>query len=270
MSGAALAPAIARPLLLHTIIARARLLFAVIPLSLCVVGIRAAAWIAPHSTLRLLPALDPSVLSSFIAAAIFVVALLLNGVMSDYKESEKLPSEIESLFTSLHAQARHGPRVKGFDSQPTLRAIHRMLLAFARFLDGTYDYGTALEEFSQGEDALMFELDSKGCAGGSSTQLFNLRAKMSRINIIRETSFLPAAYMLADSLVSLVLTLLIITRNPSAETGYVNAAVFSCLFLCEFGARRSSPALRPRKKEEDRTRPQTNPIAHPLYQTCPF
>ena len=54
---------------------------------------------------------------------------------------------------------------------------------------------------------------------------------MSRINVIRETSFLPAAYMLADGLVALVLALLITSKNASAETGYVNAAVFSCLFL---------------------------------------
>ena len=66
-------------------IARARLLFAAIPLALIVVGVRAATWLAPESTFRLLPSLDPSVLSSFIAAAIFVIALLLNGVMADYK-----------------------------------------------------------------------------------------------------------------------------------------------------------------------------------------
>lgn len=77
----------------------------------------------------------------------------------------------------------------------------------------------------------MFELDSRGAAGATNTHLFNLRAKMSRINIIRETSFLPVAYMLADGLVSLVLALLITTKNLSPETGYVNAAVFSCLFL---------------------------------------
>ena len=77
----------------------------------------------------------------------------------------------------------------------------------------------------------MFELDSRGAAGATNTHLFNLRAKMSRINIIRETSFLPVAYMLADGLVSLVLALLITTKNASPETGYVNAAVFSCLFL---------------------------------------
>jgi hypothetical protein len=70
---------------------------------------------------------------------------------------------------------------------------------------------------------------------------------MSRINIIRETSFLVTAYMLADGLVCLVLALLITTRTPSAETGYVNAAVFSCLFLCAFGAqtRAFSPKMHP-------------------------
>ena len=71
--------------LLYAFIARARLLFAAIPLALIVVGVRAATWLAPESTFRRLPSLDPSVLSSFIAASIFVIALLLNGVMADYK-----------------------------------------------------------------------------------------------------------------------------------------------------------------------------------------
>lgn len=200
-------------------------------MALVVVGIRAAAWTAPNSAFRQLPSLDPTVLSTFIAAAIFVIALLLNGVMADYKESEKLPVEIEALFTSLHAQARHGSRLKGFDPLPSLRAIHSMLHALARFLDDTCKYDAALEEFSQSEDALMYELDSKGAVGTTATHLYNLRSKFSRINVIRETSFLPAAYMLADGLVSLVLALLITTKNASPETGYVNAAVFSCLFL---------------------------------------
>ena len=129
---------------------------------MCVVGIRAAVWTAPDSTFRLLPTLDPTVLSSFIAAAIFVIALLLNGVMADFKESERAPGEIESSLTSLHAQTRHGSRFKKFDPQPALRALHRILLALARFLDGSIAYSAALEEFSQGEDALLFELDSRG------------------------------------------------------------------------------------------------------------
>ena len=121
--------------------------------------------------------------------------------------------------------------MKGFDPLPSLRAIQRMLHALARFLDDSHSYSAALEEFSQGEDTLLFELDSKGTLGTVPTHLFNLRAKMSRIQVIRETSFLPAAYMLADGLVALVLALLITTKNPSAETGYTNAAVFSCLFI---------------------------------------
>ena len=38
-------------------------------------------------------------LSSLVAATVFLLGFLLNGVLSDYKESEKLPGEIStSLF----------------------------------------------------------------------------------------------------------------------------------------------------------------------------
>ena len=216
---------------LYPVIARARLLFAVAPLSLCVVAIRAGAWESPNSSFRSMPDLDPSVLTAFIAAAIFVLAFLLNGVMADFKESERLPGEIEALFTALHAQVRHGSRLKNFNPLPALRAIHRILLALARFLDATLTYSAALDELSKGEDALMFELDSRGALGYTGPNMLSLRSKMSRIHIIRETSFLSVAYMLADGLVALVLALLVTTKNPSRETGYVNAAVFSYLFL---------------------------------------
>ena len=45
--------------------------------------------------------MDPIVFRSFIGLVIFVAAMLLQGVVQDYKESEKMASQIFSAFQAL-------------------------------------------------------------------------------------------------------------------------------------------------------------------------
>ena len=147
-----------------------------------------------------------------------------------WKEAEKLPCEVEALFTSLHAQSRHAAKLKKMDIVPALTAIHGMLLSWARFLDTTWTYEQALSALSMNEDALFFELDSHGSTGSCAMHLANIRAKMARLHVIRGTSFFLPAYTLSDGIVSIVLGLLV-TSKVGQATGYVNAFVFSCLFI---------------------------------------
>ena len=217
---------------LHFFVARLWLAAVVIPLGLLATGIRAAIW-SPSSGFPALPALEPSVVSGFISAAIFVMALLVNGVLADFKETEKMPCELESYFTSLHAQARHGSRLKGFDAAPALAALHGLLLAAARMLDGggSASYDSALAAFSACEDAFMLELDSRGAVGSCAMHLTNARGRLARAHVVRESSFLLPAYTLTDGLVAVVVVLLVLTRQASEVTGFVNCFVFTCLFF---------------------------------------
>ena len=217
---------------LFFLVSRYRLALFVAPLSAAVVGARAAVWQSPSSGFATLSAqLEPSVVSGFISAAIFVTALLVSGVMADYKEAERFPCELEAAFSSLYAQARHASRLKSFDAAPALVALHGLLLTAARYFDSSATYVEAAAALAAHEDALMLELDSRGAAGTASAQLAALRAKLARAHIVRETSFLPPAYTLVDSLVAIVVLLLVLTRQASDVTGYVNAAVFSFLFF---------------------------------------
>ena len=47
--------------------------------------------------------LDPSVFRSFIWLVVFVATVLVQGVVYDYKESEKMSSEFFSAFQGLTA-----------------------------------------------------------------------------------------------------------------------------------------------------------------------
>ena len=43
-----------------------------------------------------------SLVSALISGVIFTIAILLTGVMTDYKESEKIPGELAASIKSLH------------------------------------------------------------------------------------------------------------------------------------------------------------------------
>ena len=217
--------------LLFFFLSRFRIAMYVLPLSAAVAGVRAAIWLPASSDFAALPWLEPSVVSGFIAAAIFVMALLVSGVMSDYKETERFPCDLEALFTSLLALTRHGARLRRFDAAPALAALHAMLLTTARFLDASATYGQVCAALAAHEEVLLWELDTRGAAGAATAHLAGLRGKIARAHIVRRTSFLLTAYTLTDSLVIIVVALLVLTHQTSAVTGYVNTFIFSYLFF---------------------------------------
>ena len=159
------------------------------------------------------------------------MALLVSGVMSDYKETERFPCDLEALFTSLLALTRHGARLRRFDAAPALAALHAMLLTTAQFLDASATYGQVCAALAAHEEVLLWELDTRGAAGAATAHLAGLRGKIARAHIVRRTSFLLTAYTLTDSLVIIVVTLLVLTHQTSAVTGYVNTFIFSYLFF---------------------------------------
>ena len=61
-------------------------------------------------------------LSSLVAATVFLLGFLLNGVLSDYKESEKLPGELStSLFCSQRKSRPYPFILLALRSRKTLR-----------------------------------------------------------------------------------------------------------------------------------------------------
>ncbi len=68
-----------------------------VPLVALVIGLKTLAWVWNWQILDLNP-----LFTGLIAAAIFLLGFLISGILSDYKESEKLPGElalsIETLF----------------------------------------------------------------------------------------------------------------------------------------------------------------------------
>jgi hypothetical protein len=97
------------------VVARWRVALVSLPVAAVCGGVRYAIW-KPNSQLPNPLAsgwfVDSSVLTGFISASIFVLAILVNGIMADYKESERIPGEIESALQALLARKRAHQEVR--------------------------------------------------------------------------------------------------------------------------------------------------------------
>ncbi len=76
-------------------------------------------------------------LSSLVAATVFLLGFLLNGVLSDYKESEKLPGELSTSLFLLAKEIKAIPiHTPGAPIKEDVEAIYYLCVSIIRWIKG--------------------------------------------------------------------------------------------------------------------------------------
>lgn len=174
-----------------------------------------------------------------ISANVFLMGFLITGVVSDYKESEKLPGEIAcSLETIvddcliLHASGKREIATSLFDYiSNTLPMIvdwfHKKVRTtelMAR-ISGLNEHFRALESHTQPNFIARLKQEQS-----------QLRRLITRIHTIRETDFNPAAYAIVEIISAILCTGLIFAKiDPARESiffvGFVSFFLVYMIFL---------------------------------------
>jgi hypothetical protein len=154
--------------------------------------------------------------TSLIAGTIFLIGFLISGVLSDYKESEKLPSELSASIKNLYDDAY--TIYKGKNSQNAARFIEFQKEFTHSLTDWFYKKeGTAsmLKKISQMND-FFIELDNEGIQPGyiikMKNEQNNLRKMILRIDTIRDTDFIGSAYAILEAMGFLIALCLVIIK----------------------------------------------------------
>jgi hypothetical protein len=142
-----------------------------------------------------------SLYSGLVTATVFLIGFLLAGTLTDFKESEKLPSEIagrietiadecEILFVDKSAQP----------ARDCLEHLEEISTAISAWLHGRGDSQTVMEKIQRlNLDFLAFEpLTQPNFIVRLKQEQSALRLLVLRINTIRETSFVGAGYLIAE------------------------------------------------------------------------
>jgi hypothetical protein len=156
--------------------------------------------------------------SGLVAATVFLLGFLLAGTLADYKESERLPGELAArteaiadecqiLFEDKEAQAARGCLEHLAGLARTLNSWLRGQQEVEAPLDGIQGLNPFFLEFEPlTQPNFIVRLKQEQSA---------LRLLVTRINTIKETSFVGAGYLIAEiTSALLVISLLIANIAP--------------------------------------------------------
>lgn len=186
-----------------------------------------------------------TLLTSAIGGAIFIIGFLLSGVLSDYKESERLPADIRVALEAIHDDAVcfAEPRAD-FEINP-LRTILVNILKTLRIGLGHRGAHRDLQPVIAEVDKLtplFAQMDSLGMPANFIVRLRGqqdqLRRCLFRIYHIQSMQFVPSVYILVKTLVAaIVLLLLFLETEGSPGTalifGFISYMFIYALYLIE-------------------------------------
>jgi hypothetical protein len=174
--------------------------------------------------------------SGIIAANVFLMGFLLSGVLSDYKESEKIPGEIASSINNIYSELiyLHDDKnlIKSKESllfcQELTKSIldwfHRKektpnLIAKTRYLNSLF---ARIENDTQANYIVRLK-----------NEMSNLSKTIIRVDTIRDTNFISTGYQIAISITALMCFGLIFSQiDPFYESlFFVGVISFLMIFL---------------------------------------
>lgn len=154
--------------------------------------------------------------SSLVAGTIFLIGFLISGVLTDYKESEKLPSELAATLRNLYDDAL--TIRKGKDSKAAKEFINfqRSLISFIDdWLYKKVKMKILLDKISSMNDYFV-ALEKEGVQANyiikMKNEQNNMRKIIMRIDTIRDTEFIGSAYAIVEAMGFLTVSGLLIIR----------------------------------------------------------
>lgn len=154
--------------------------------------------------------------TSLVAGTIFLIGFLISGVLSDYKESEKMPSELSVVFKSMYDDAYSIFKLK--ESAKALDFIEYQKSLLDLVFDWLYkrvETEVLLEEILKINDYLV-QFEKEGVAANYIIKLKNeqvaLRKMILRIDTIRDTNFIGSAYAIVEAMGAVIAFGLIIIK----------------------------------------------------------
>lgn len=174
--------------------------------------------------------------SGIVAANVFLLGFLLSGVLADYKESERLPGE---LAASLETMADEAATVYEFKQAEAARQLLDSLLALSQSIQNWFHKQAPTRQLMAALGSLnhcFFGLEGVTQANFIARlkqEQSNVRRMLIRIHTIRETSFIPSGYLIADITTILLLIGLVLSKiEPFYESlFFVGVITFLLRFL---------------------------------------
>jgi hypothetical protein len=175
---------------------------------------------------------------SAIAGATFICSFLLSGLIADYKEAEKIPSEIRSSLENIFEEAVLFKRIKSdFNLNEMKLSIRKVVQSF--FKGVSHEAGhmnlkpciDSIDDLSHN----FIKMEKLGMLPNYlvrlKTEQGNVRKSVLRVFHMQRTQFLPSAYFLAESIVGLIVFLLLFIKTEGSPESMILFGFISYMFI---------------------------------------
>lgn len=172
--------------------------------------------------------------TSFVAANVFLLGFLMAGVLTDFKESEKLPGELSVSLESIADEAHMLYKTKGLKEAKEcgehIRSLIMCLKEWFHKKERTYQVFRHLTELNSFFSAFEPHTQANFIVRLKQEQA-NIRRIVTRIDAIRDTSFISSGYRIAEvNSILLILGLVALKLDPFANALFLAGSI-SLLFL---------------------------------------
>jgi len=142
--------------------------------------------------------------SAMVASTIFLLGFLLSGVLTDFKESEKIPAELATSLQTLNLEIQ---AIQAYHPEAQIAAALSVVTGLGQSLDASTLKGRLMQDLAV------------------------ILAKIHRVQSIRDTSFVPLVYWMADIAAALLFAGLMMARANNLYESVFFLAVISFVVL---------------------------------------
>ncbi len=197
-----------------------RLAVRILPISLGVVLVKFVLHRFGWEAINLNP-----VFPGLLAATVFLLGFLISGVLTDYKESEKLPGEIAASLEAVAGEAGIIWRnKKAPEAMACVAHVEQLSGAVLEWLRGKAAFDNLMDQVTELDRhlAAVESLAPPPFIVRMKQEQSSLRRFIIRINVIRETSFIGTGYAIAEIIsVLLILAFTLAAIEPFGESLFI-------------------------------------------------
>ena len=176
-----------------------------------------------------------NLITAFIGGAIFTIAIIFAGTLTDYKESEKIPSEIATSIRSFYTDL---DLIRIQDKTVVLR-MQENTAALLRCINTNFRNNIwSMEDMDNAVDTINADIARLVDLNVPPNFVIKLKTEMTnidrishRVKTIAETSFIPAAYAISELAAAGVIILLFFVKLDPFYEGLVLFTVLSMLLI---------------------------------------
>jgi hypothetical protein len=156
------------------------------------------------------------VITGIVAGVIFTIAIIFTGVLSDYKESEKIPGDLAASIKSLY---RDTGVLVNIDESLAIHIREHIIELIDTLTANFKNNCWKLREINPVTNKIDADINTAYEKGLPAPMIVKMRNELAaidrliyRVEIIMETSFIPAAYHIATISITAVLLILMFTK----------------------------------------------------------